>query len=302
LEWIFLAIFSAALFGLITALEKRLIDHHLPNLGVYYASISFSLLIPAVIVFLATGGVPDEATNSSMGWAALSGGVWGVGLAMVFWGYKLEEASRASAIVHTFPVFVAIVAVLWLDETLIPGQWAAIIVIVLGAFVISIRMSDGRGILKFSRAFPILIFASLLTALSHVFAKEAMNNDLTVWMTYALRAGAMAVAFAVIAKPKAFIEMFVVLRNWRTLALMLIADFLLAPVASISLTRATGLGAISLVAALAATRPFFVFMVSSFFSIERIQLLREPLQRDTLALKLVALAMIVGGIATLSLL
>jgi drug/metabolite transporter (DMT)-like permease len=302
LEWIFLAIFSAALFGLITALEKRLIDHHLPNLGVYYASISFSLLIPAVIVFLATGGVPDEATNSSMGWAALSGGVWGVGLAMVFWGYKLEEASRASAIVHTFPVFVAIVAVLWLDETLIPGQWAAIIVIVLGAFVISIRMSDGRGILKFSRAFPILIFASLLTALSHVFAKEAMNNDLTVWMTYALRAGAMAVAFAVIAKPKAFIEMFVVLRNWRTLALMLIADFLLAPVASISLTRATGLGAISLVAALAATRPFFVFMVSSFFSIERIQLLREPLQRDTLALKLVALAMIVGGIAILSLL
>lgn len=302
MEWIFLAIFSAALFGLITALEKRLIDHHLPNLGVYYASISFSLLIPAVIVFLATGGVPDEATNSSMGWAALSGGVWGVGLAMVFWGYKLEEASRASAIVHTFPVFVAIVAVLWLDETLIPGQWAAIIVIVLGAFVISIRMSDGRGILKFSRAFPILIFASLLTALSHVFAKEAMNNDLTVWMTYALRAGAMAVAFAVIAKPKAFIEMFVVLRNWRTLALMLIADFLLAPVASISLTRATGLGAISLVAALAATRPFFVFMVSSFFSIERIQLLREPLQRDTLALKLVALAMIVGGIATLSLL
>jgi drug/metabolite transporter (DMT)-like permease len=302
LEWIFLAVFSAALFGLITALEKRLIDHHLPNLGAYYASISFSLLIPAVIVFLVTGGMPDDATNSGMGWATLSGGVWGVGLALVFWGYKLEEASRASAIVHTFPVFVAIVAVLWLDETLIPGQWAAIIVIVTGAFVISIRKSEGRGILKFSRAFPILIFASLLTALSHVFAKEAMNNDLTVWMTYALRAGAMAVAFAVIAKPKAFIEMFVVLRNWRTLALMLIADFLLAPVASISLTRATGLGAISLVAALAATRPFFVFMVSSFFSIERIQLLREPLQRDTVALKLIALAMIVGGIATLALL
>ena len=302
MEWIFLAIFSAAIFGVVTALEKRLIDHHLPNLDVYYASIAFSLLIPAVIVFLATGGVPDDASNASMGWATLSGGIWGIGLAMVFWGYKLEEASRASAIVHTFPVFVAIVAVLWLDETLIPGQWAAIIVIVLGAFVISIRRSEGRGILKFSRAFPILIFASLLTALSHIFAKEAMNNDLTVWMTYALRAGAMAVAFAVIAKPKAFIEMFVVLRNWRTLALMLIADFLLAPVASISLTRATGLGAISLVAALAATRPFFVFMVSSFFSIERIQLLREPLQRDTLALKLIALSMIVGGIATLALL
>jgi|TARA_B100001971_G_scaffold86380_1_gene79851 drug/metabolite transporter (DMT)-like permease len=301
LEWIILAVFSAALFGLITAIEKRIIDHHLPNLGVYYASIAFSLFIPAVIVFLATG-VPDETSTYSLVMATLSGSTWGVGLAMVFWGYKLEEASRASAIVHTFPVFVAIVALFWLDETLVPGQWAAIIVIVAGAFVISIRRSDGRGIFRLSQAFPILICGSLLTALSHLFAKSALDDHLTVWMTYSIRAAAMGVAFAFLAKPAAFVELLRVLRNWRTLALILIADFLLAPVASISLTRATGLGAISLVAAVAATRPFFVFMVSTFFSIERIKLLNEPLERDTLALKVIALVMIVGGIATLSLL
>ncbi len=302
MEWTSLALFSAALFGVITALEKRLIDHHLPNLGVYYASIAYSLVIPAAIVFFASGGVPDEATNLNMGWAALSGGTWGVGLAMVFWGYKLEEASRASAIVHTFPVFVAVMAVFTLDESLIAGQWAAIIVIVAGAFVISIRRTGGPDVLSFSRAFPILICASLLTALSHIFAKAALDDGLTVWMTYALRASAMAVAFGVIAKPKAFLELLHVIRNWRTLTLMLAADFLMAPAASISLTRATGLGAISLVAALAATRPFFVFLVSSFFSIEKVKLLNEPLERDTLLLKLIALAMIVGGIAALSLL
>ena len=72
--------------------------------------------------------------------------------------------------------------------------------------------------------------------------------------------------------------------------------------ASISLTRATEMGAISLVAALAATRPFFVFLVSSLFSIPKIQLLNEQLEKDTLVLKLIALGMIVGGIAALSLL
>jgi len=302
LEWISLALFSAALFGVITALEKRLIDHHLPNLGVYYASIAYSLVIPAAVVFFASGGVPDGATNLNMGWAALSGGTWGVGLAMVFWGYKLEEASRASAIVHTFPVFVAIMAVFTLDESLIAGQWAAIIVIVAGAFMISVRRSGGPGVLSFSRAFPILIFSSLLIATSHVFAKAALDDGLTVWMTYSIRATAMAVAFGIIAKPKAFIELLQLVRNWRTLTLMLAADFVMAPVASISLTRATGLGAVSLVAALAATRPFFVFLVSSLFSIEKIKLLNEPLERDTVALKVIALAMIVGGIATLSLL
>ena len=302
MEWISFALFSAALFGVVTALEKRLIDHHLPNLGVYYASIAYSLLIPATIVFFTTGGIPDEATNLNMGWAALSGGTWGVGLAMVFWGYKLEEASRASAIVHTFPVFVAILAVFTLGESLIPGQWAAIFVIVAGAFVISIRRSGKPGISSFSRAFPILIIASLLTALSHIFAKAALDQGLTVWMTYAIRAAAMAVAFSVLAKPRGFFQMLAVLRNWRTLALMLAADFLMAPMASISLTKATELGAISLVAALAATRPFFVFVVSSLFSIEKVKLLNEPLERETLVLKAIALAMIIGGIAALSLL
>ena len=302
MEWIAFALFSAALFGVVTALEKRLIDQHLPNLGVYYASIVYSLLIPAAIVFFVTGGIPEGATNLNIGWATLSGGTWGVGLAMVFWGYKLEEASRASAIVHTFPVFVAILAVFTLGESLNPGQWTAIFVIVAGAFVISIRRSGTPGILSFSRAFPILIIASLLTALSHIFAKAALDQGLTVWMTYAIRATGMAVSFSVLAKPKGFLQMLVVLRNWRTWALMLVADFLMAPMASISLTRATDLGAISLVAALAATRPFFVFVVSSLFSIGKIKLLNEPLERDTLVLKAIALAMIVGGIATLSLL
>ena len=302
MEWISLALFSAALFGVVTALEKRLIDYHLPNLGVYYASIAYSLLIPAALVFFSTGGLSDQATNTNMGWAVLSGGTWGIGLAMVFWGYKLEEASRASAILHTFPVFVAILAVLTLGESLIPGQWAAIFAIVSGAFVISIRRHGGPGILSFSRAFPILIAASLLTALSHIFAKAALDDGLTVWLTYSIRAAAMAVAFSVLAKPKGFLQMLTLLRNGRTLALILIADFSMAPVAAISLTKATEMGAISLVAALAATRPFFVFLVSSLFSTQRILLLNEPLEKGTLGLKVIALAMIVGGITALSLL
>jgi hypothetical protein len=43
-------------------------------------------------------------------------------------------------------------------------------------------------------------------------------------------------------------------------------------------------------------------MISSLFSMERIKLLNEPLERETLSLKVVALVMIVGGIAALSLL
>ena len=94
MDWISLALLSALLFGLVTALEKRLIDYHFPNLGVYFASIAIALIIPAVVVFLATG-VPEETPTKGLLMAALAGGAWGVGLALTFFGYKLEEASRS---------------------------------------------------------------------------------------------------------------------------------------------------------------------------------------------------------------
>ena len=57
LDWVLLALLSAFLFGLVTALEKRLIDYHFPNLSVYFASISIALIIPAVVVFQNTAPV-----------------------------------------------------------------------------------------------------------------------------------------------------------------------------------------------------------------------------------------------------
>ena len=99
---------------------------------------------------------------------------------MLFWSYKFDEASRASAILHTFPVFVAILAVFTLSESLVPGQWATIFAIASGAFVISIKRNDGADALSLSRALHILIVARLLTALSHIFAKTALDEGLTV--------------------------------------------------------------------------------------------------------------------------
>ena len=40
---------------------------------------------------------------------------------MMFLGYKHEEASRASAVIHTFPIWVAFLAVPLLGETLVLG-------------------------------------------------------------------------------------------------------------------------------------------------------------------------------------
>ena len=300
MDWIFLALLSAATFGVVTAVDKRLIDKHLPSLASFYAAVCITLIISAAVVLVATGG-PESAPTENLIVAAVSGLCWSAGLAMTFWGYKLEEASRASAVIHIFPVFVAIMAVGFLDETLIAGQWVAIVIVVTGAMMASLRGSAGGGLGRLTRAFPVLIGASFFTALAHLTGKYALQ-EVSVWTFFPIRSSVMAVGFFFLAKPQAFRQLLVAMRDRKTLVLVVVSEFIMAPVGSLSLAGATSLGPVSLVSTLAATRPLFVFAITTVLSAPRIRLLEEPLERTTLALKVASLVLIVGGTVALTLL
>jgi hypothetical protein len=91
-------------------------------------------------------------------------------------------------------------------------------------------------------------------------------------------------------------------RDWRTALTLFLAEYSLAPLAVVLNVTAISLGPVSLVATVTATRPIFVFIYSTLFSTAAIGLLHEPLDRSTLAVKLAAIVMVVGGIAALTLL
>ena len=119
--FIWIALLGAAIFGLVTVFDKRMVDKHIPNLISVYLGVSGSLIFYGVLALAVAGFQIGDSLPHQV--AALASGLsWGGALAMMFWGYKLEEASRASAIIHTFPVFVAVMAIVFLGETLIPGR------------------------------------------------------------------------------------------------------------------------------------------------------------------------------------
>ena len=127
---------------MVTVLDKRLASHNMPSLPAFYMGVVISLISYGTIAFVMTG-IPENINLFNFMASGVSGVCWGGALAMMFWGYKLEEASRASAIIHTFPVFVAVLAVLFLGETLIIREWIAILIVVAGAFTISVWGSPG---------------------------------------------------------------------------------------------------------------------------------------------------------------
>jgi drug/metabolite transporter (DMT)-like permease len=63
-------------------------------------------------------GIPSNVPPGHLLIGGLSGLLWGGAMVMMFWGYKLQKVSRASAVVFIFPDFVALLATTFLDESL----------------------------------------------------------------------------------------------------------------------------------------------------------------------------------------
>ena len=294
---IWLALLSAAVFGLFTVTDKRLISVNMPNISSFYFIIVITLYAHtglAIIVF----GIPDQLPLTHLLLAGIAGLFWGASLWTMFIGYRFEEASRASAVIHTFPVFVALLAVPFLGELLSIAQCLAILIVVVGAFSISLRSSAGN-LFTINKAFPILIAASILTALAHITGKYSLEK-IEVEFVYAVRNFFMATFLAMFIRPKDTVTVIRALKNPQTLALVIVGETILAPIGIFLNVAASSIGAISIVSTVTASRPFFVFLYGSILSVGPFRLLDESIDIRTLATKAISISLIIGGIALLS--
>ena len=83
--------------------DKRLISVNMPDLSSFYLIVVISLLGHTGLA-IGVFGIPDQLPLGHLLLAGIAGLFWGAALWTMFIGYRFEEASRASAVIHTFPV------------------------------------------------------------------------------------------------------------------------------------------------------------------------------------------------------
>ena len=301
--WILLAICSAASLGLANIAHKRLLDNYLPGVGVLGAGSILTRLACAVIV-LAAVGWPTDAPADAVAIALLSGVSIGTGLALLFLGLKLGEASRAVAVSQTNPILVALLAMAVLGEPVSGWQWLAIGLVVVGAALVSIEgfgAGFGRQMLRLTPGLTALIASSVTMGLSFFLVKVALLDDLTPWEVFGLQELGMVPVFAVFGRPDNWRRLRQGLRSGPALATFVIGEGILPQLAMLLFTWSFSLGPVSLAAAILATRPLFVFAIGTLLSWRMLGLLRETLGPAALAAKFIAIAMIVTGTAMLAL-
>ena len=89
-------------------------------------------------------------------------------------------------------------------------------------------------------------------------------------------------------------------RDTKAVGVMFFTEGLLGPAAILTLIIALAAGPVSLVSVVTASRPLLVLLMSIALSTPAWNILREPLDRETLGLKAISTGLIVGGVVVLA--
>lgn len=211
-----------------------------------------------------------------------------------------EEVSRIIPVVNTSPIFVAIMAVPLLNEKLGYQEWLAIILAVAGAMLISLRWDTGGKKIRLSRSLIPLLFSSLLFATVNIGTKYVLNH-ISYWNMFSISTFCFGAVYIPLSLRPSILRQFKDLPQIGQSMALLVVNELIAAVAIVFSFLAISNGPVSIASTIMNTRPAFVFLfalvISRFFP----DLLNERLTRSVMLIRFAAIALIVSGVALLTL-
>jgi len=294
-DWINAAILSAAVVGVVNIVDSHLLSKRMPSLRAF--------LIPVAAIYFIYGSVlfvlfplPEGIGMLPVSVALASGVCRAVAIMLMLHTLMIEEVSRVIPVVHTFPVFVAILAIPILAETLDYLHWIAIVIVVAGVVAIAIRQDSTGSRIRLGKWFCLCMAASFLFAIANIASKYALEY-ISFWSMYSLSAFCMAFLFlSVSVRPSVLQELRDLKQRGSVMALLAFNETL-ALVGILLSFWAMSRGPISLVSTILGTRPLFVFIYAVILSRCYPVILEWRLSRETMVLRLISIVMIVAGIA-----
>lgn len=295
MNWVSIALLSTAIFGIVNIIDSHLLNKRLPSLR--------SFLLPVGIIHLIYGGVlfflfplPDNI-NAWQILVAITSSLLRTGAILIMlYTLKKEEVSRVVPLVYTYPIFVAIMAVPLLGETLYYLEWLAIFMVVAGAVLVSFRRSSYGSIIWRGKSLLLLFGSSLLLALADITGKYALGY-VSPWNMFWLSAFCMAGIFIMVSMRTHILRQLRNIKRRNSTIALFLCNEILAPVAILLMFLALEMGLVSLVSTIIGSgRPVFVFAFAFLLSRFLPKFIEWHADKRMLVFRFIAIAMIVGGV------
>jgi uncharacterized membrane protein len=297
MTWANAALLSAAILAVVNILDSHLVTRRFPTLRTF--------LLPVGMIHLTYGfvgsfvfGLPAEADASVVVVAVVSSCVRTAAIIILLDSLRHREVSRVIPIVYMYPMFVAVLAFLFLGERLAPVQWLAVVVVACGAVMVS---SYGRqpSVESMERPRSLLLFLSaVLFAIADVTGKYALSQ-LEFWQLFWIGAGVMGATFVAGSLRKPVIAAIRGATRYRRALALMAMNEVIAPVGIVISYWALERGPVSLVSAVLSSRPLFVLIFALILSRRAPEFLLWGAGRKLFVARLVATVMVVGGLTVI---
>lgn len=299
-DWIVLGLASSVGFAVVTTLDKRLLIRHFHDVRVFNVLVGVTQSCVAVLILAIGVALFGLGPARAVLLALVSGVLFGVSLSLFFYALSRTDVSRATPIWLSSPIFAAVLALLFLGDEITGLQWAAIFLVVVGAILVSYSPARAnRGFLE-TPVVLALVVAAIVQAVAFVVNKEA-SDELHVWVNNGWRSMGFGVGIISLNISRRRVrDAWAQRSNPRGVGLLVLTEGLLAPLSGLALVASITLGPVALASAVTSTRPLFLLAISTALSTRYWQILNEPLDRDTLALKALSTILIVGGTSALA--
>jgi drug/metabolite transporter (DMT)-like permease len=289
-SWIFLALSATILASMVNLLDSHFVSRRMPDWRAYVLICDvFSLPISFAMIFI----FPLPA---AIGWPPL---LAILGSVLILRAMKTEEISRISPLTSTSPVFVAILAMLFLSEAISLQQWLAIVAVVAGVFIISFNWNVKGSVRFHARPVLLLSIASLFVAIGSVSNKYALGF-MSYWNSAALIFIISSLIFIGICLRRDVLRQLATMENHKATISLALAGQVVAMVASILSFWSVKLGPVALVSTIYSSKPVFVFAFSSITGrLAPRFMVREPGNRRLTLIRLSGTLVVVGGLVSM---
>ena len=289
--WFSYVFISTILFGFTTIVDKLMLEKRLSSFS-YYVSFVPPALAFSIGVLLS---VPTNLISAPCLIALLAGLISAAGYFVYVVSIRREEASRIAALTSLAPAFVAALALLFINEIFPATSYIGIVLMILGSALISYKRKHVRKIIPTSLIL-ILILTNFMYSVDQTLSKISLNQ-LSFWSFLAMfMLGRFAPAFPGLAVPslrkRSVLE---IKRLGRKLTLILATGSVIWSLAIVLFFYSASLGPITLVSTTQLIAPLFTLlfavMITKYFPTS----LEEEIDRRTIALKLVAILLVILG-------
>ncbi len=213
---------------------------------------------------------------------------------------QIEEASIVAPLGNLSTLFILIMSAVFLKEILTKNQLIAFFLILIGAFILSVKKA--KGLFKLRKALWFILINTSLWAVSYVLLKFAYKY-VTLWDALVLIAIGEALGCFLLLLNKKQRDSFVknVKRYKRNVWLLIAVSSFFAILGGLASCAAILLGSVSLVSVVGGFQGLFVLIMALLLSKYFPKILKEELDRKVLLTKFVAIALMIIGLYFLNL-